>query len=924
MVTNSYFLLDVVKLDVDVDVLVLSETWFSSVAFHAIEGYNDYHAYRQDRTGGGISIYVKNKYKSSLIPHMTFVTPTAEFSVVNVALPSSENVNIVGFYRPPSNTDIEGFCNLFRDRILSQFSPSQWLLTGGDANIDLSTDNRMTNYYINMLHSYSLLPYITIPTRVTSSSSTVIDHMWSNILSDVMSGVIETDITDHFTVFMCISGKKSEGNLVRRQFRDCSVRNIEKLQRDLSLKLNNFHMYNNINVTLRTKIFCEIFQSSYNMACPVRTKYISRSTLSKPWFDEDLKKLCNIKHRMFKQYKNGLIDFSVYNEFKNKFTSIVRRTKKNYYNDLFDKCKSDIKSTWKNINKVLGNKRKVAVNKLIKDDVSIEDSSDISKMFNKYFTSVAGELRRQIPDSNLNYIDYMGSRSLVEMDFVCTDCAEVESVISNLANKSSRINTLPVLIYKSVKNIISPYIADLFNSSVLEGLCPQNIKIAEVIPIHKAGASTEVANYRPISLLPILSKIFERLLRSRLLEYFNENNVLCKHQFGFRSGHDTSDAILEFLNHCYSSLDCRKHLLAIYIDLSRAFDTLDHCFLLGKLDHIGVRGSVLEWVRSYLTGRQQFVTVGDSSSPLEPLTMGVPQGSVLGPLLFLLYINDMSCSSNLLNFVHFADDTTVFLSGRDVSHLSDTVNVEFSKVDSWLVVNKLSLNLSKTTYMIITHSSIPDDLSIRIRDVEINRVSVSKFLGIHIDDGLTFKYHIDKLTNKLSKSLGIMYKLSHFVPSPILLSLYFALVHSGLIYGLTSWGSSADLYIRRVKSIQNRAIKLIDNNVNGFYVNKILKFDDLYKYFCSVKFYKCTLLGNHEYFSLSFKNLLPAHNYLTRHRNADRYNIPIFNKTRGQRSFFYNSTKIWNSIPLHIKSCNSLQNFKLHYKTFLISNYAIS
>lgn len=907
-------------LELHVDVLILTETWFSVDNCHDILGYKSYHSYRKNKRGGGVSIYVNEKLKSNILTNLTFDHNLAEFCSVSVRLSARVCVTVVGFYRAPNNASINQFCDILRDNVLSHFSPSQQVVIGGDANIDLFCNDNSTGIYTDLMHSKSFVPYITLPTRETDHSCTLVDHLWSNNLCDVVSGVIKCGITDHYITFICLTGKSSDNNLIVKKFRNCSATNVDVLRTELSVHLDQFHEYDSLDVDLRTEIFNNIFKKTYDECCPVKTKHVSRSRLNKPWFNNELMAMCNRKHHLFRKYRSGEITFSAYNEFKNKFTSILKKSKFNYFRNKFRRCQNDIKSTWKNVNCVLGRNGKRSIDKVFHNGQSSEDPAFIPQVFNDYFSSVAQNLRSNIPIRSTSHLQFMGNRSHGSLDFKFADIIEVNRVIMDLPNKSSNINSIPTFIFKYLSGTISPVLCDLFNSSYIEGRFPDCLKLAEVIPIFKSGSPTEVKNFRPISLLSVVSKIFERLMRVRLVGFLENNNLISGHQFGFRSQRNTSDAILEFLTHAYNSLDTREHLVSVFLDLSKAFDTLDHSILTSKLEHIGVRGGVLKWFSSYLSGRRQIVTVGGFSSGERALTMGVPQGSVLGPLLFLIYINDMSRSSNTLNFVHFADDTTLFLSGSDLGDVCDVVNGELTRVDEWLMVNMLSLNVLKTTYMVISHSNVPNDLAIKIRNVNLERASVAKFLGVLIDDKLTFRNQVDSLCKKISKSVGVLYKLSKFVPPPILRILYFSLVQSGLIYGITSWGGSSDTNLNRLKSLQDRAVKMLPVKDDALEVRlpAVLDLTSLYKYFCGIKTYKSFILGQHEFFVTNFKRLIPDHGYRTRHKAAGNINVPFCCKSRCQQSFLFNASKIWNDIPIVIRNSPSLFVFKNKFKQHLL------
>jgi hypothetical protein len=262
----------------------------------------------------------------------------------------------------------------------------------------------------------------------------------------------------------------------------------------------------------------------------------------------------------------------------------------------------------------------------------------------------------------------------------------------------------------------------LFNESVLAGLFPNCLKLARVIPIFKSGDTEQASNYRPISTLPVISKLFEKLMYRRFDSFLSKYKILTPCQFGFRSGRSTADAVLEFCDTIYNTVNLGGSVLSVFLDFSKAFDTVNHQILLSKLDHYGVRGLAHDWFRSYLSNRSQYVEVNCIRSEPTFMSHGVPQGSTLGPLLFLLYVNDMNNSSNVLQFVHFADDTTVSLPCESVGLGAGIMNSELSRVDAWLATNRLSLNIKKSSYMLFSATNLVPPFDIRVRDVLIDRV----------------------------------------------------------------------------------------------------------------------------------------------------------------------------------------------------------
>ena len=310
------------------------------------------------------------------------------------------------------------------------------------------------------------------------------------------------------------------------------------------------------------------------------------------------------------------------------------------------------------------------------------------------------------------------------------------------------------LIKKLIPYIVVP-LKHIFNLSLLNGVFHDSMKIARVIPLFKSGNT--------ISLLPPFSKILKKNYHSRLMAFIDSNQVLYKSQYGFRKQMSTSLAIIELLEEITNSLD--KHEAGVFIDLNKAFDTVDHSILIEKLYHYGIRGTANKWICSYLMNRFQYVTINGTNSDDMNVLCGVPQGSILGPILFILYINDMCNVSTLLKPILFADDTNLFYSGKDIDELCSAVSIELDKLSIWFQVNKLSLNTSNTNVMVFTNRSCDDTYSVCMNGLNLSRVFVTTFLGVHMDSKLDWNYHIDIVRNKVAKNVSVMNRVKHVLTS---------------------------------------------------------------------------------------------------------------------------------------------------------------
>ena len=362
------------------------------------------------------------------------------------------------------------------------------------------------------------------------------------------------------------------------------------------------------------------------------------------------------------------------------------------------------------------------------------------------------------------------------------------------------------------------------------------MKLAKVVPIFKKGQKDSMNNYRPISLLPSLSKILERLVYTRTFKFINNCNVLFDSQFGFRKKHTTTHALLTFIDKVAHAIDDVSHTVGVFLDFSKAFDTINHNILLYKLCHYGIRGIALEWFRDYLSNRKQFVNINGHESHSKLISCGVPQGSILGPLLFILYINDLQNSSQILSFIFFADDSNLFLSHRDPHTLIDTMNNELKLVQAWIHANKLSLNVDKTHYMLFSNSLKLLPNHIMINGINLLQVEYTKFLGLYIDNDLSWKSHINYLSKLLSRNTGILNKLKYYFPTNIVLSIYSTLISPYLNYGSLAWGNCTKVLLDKLFLIQKRAIRNVNHagylsHTNDlFRNNNILKITDLFVY----------------------------------------------------------------------------------------------
>jgi hypothetical protein len=523
---------------------------------------------------------------------------------------------------------------------------------------------------------------------------------------------------------------------------------------------------------------------------------------------------------------------------------------------------------------------------------------------------------------NGDVISYIKGNYNESMALSNTDTVEIINLVKLLKNSpSSGIDSITSALVKGTITKIALPLTYIINLSLNNGKFPNLLKIAKVIPVYKSDDKLQVANYRPISILPIFSKIFERIMYNRLLNYLQTKDILAQNQYGFRDKHSTYMALLSLVDDISEELNNKNYSIGIFIDLSKAFDTINHKLLIRKLNHYGVRGIVLDWFISYLTDRTQFVNIDGTNSTFLPVKCGVPQGSILGPLLFILYINDIIHSSELAKFIMFADDTNIFFKHKNLSILYNVINTELEKIYVWFKLNKLSLNIKKTNYILFQNGNKKinnNGLTINIDGTNIDQVGSTKFLGVVINSKLNWNNHIKIICNKISKNTGIILRTRNNLTHETLLMLYRSLIQPYIEYCNIIWAagestSLANLFRKQKKAI--RAITFAKRNAHTGQIFKQLLIPTLYevnKYQTSCFVFKSV----NNMLPPQFCNLFISNEDIHQHntRNKDKIHlIPRRTNVRA-RSIRVYGAKIWNSLDKFITDSATISMFIYRYK----------
>ena len=553
--------------------------------------------------------------------------------------------------------------------------------------------DNITNY-MTAISSMGCNIMIDKPTRITQSTGTCLDHVYSNLNCDRIDNfIVQADISDHFGTLSKISGVSDDQPDTDIFYRKSSLSDSEweAFNSELSSALqhvdSNFMLHNpNILADTITKVYVNLIDK-YMPLRKLSNKHKSNS--DKPWLTKGLKKSINTKFKLYKKALRTLNepDWLNYKNYQTTLTRSKRIAEQLYYKKLSTLYGQDKSKTWKLINEVTKRKRNsksLSITSLVdRNGVRIEDSSKVANYLNDHFSSVGSRMADNIECQNittkdpLDYIKKVVDKSLF-LNY--TSSNEILDRISKLENKkSSGCDLISNYTLKSTSSIIAPYLETLYNCCIFNGVFPNAFKTAEVIPIYKGGDKEDCNNYRPISLLPTLSKIFEKILANRLTNHLHMHNLLSLHQFGFRENYSTELAVNNIHEKLLHNMDKNLNSCAIFLDLAKAFDSVDHNILLRKLEKYGVRGLALKLFASYLSDRSQYVKVNGVKSLIRSIIYGVPQGSILGPLLFLIFINDLPDATSLYIKL-FADDTFLCAQNANFTLLEAEVNSELDKV----------------------------------------------------------------------------------------------------------------------------------------------------------------------------------------------------------------------------------------------------
>jgi len=709
-----------------------------------------------------------------------------------------------------------------------------------------------------------------------------------------------------------------------------SSKNVERF-RSLIDNIDWSNVYHFSSSNLAYNHFHEKIKDCY-VKCFPEVRLSRKCAKDKMWITCGIKRSSNQKNKLYKKWvcSHDPSDEKNYRDYLKVFKQVTLAAQMTYYKDKFDIRINTTKQLWINLNKVCSfnkNKTTTSINKMSFDNKDITDPSEICNKLNNYFCSVGTNLVQSLNSSgNIDFMKYIPSPNKNSMFCSPVTPNEIARIIQRLPNnKAPGGDGINSKILKEICESIAFPLAHIFNLSFNTGEVPELLKIAKVVPIYKKGERNQPGNYRPISLLSIFDKIMEKLMCKRLSDFLENNNILYEYQFGFRKNYSTSHAVMEVMDNIYQNWDNHELTIGIFLDLQKAFDTVNHDILLKKLEIYGIRGIVLKWFTSYLNNRKQYTVLQNFESELECVTYGVPQGSVLGPLLFLIYVNDIQYAITDAKIKLFADDTNLFFHSKDTGKLFTLANAGMLQLSEWFIANKLSLNVDKTCYSVFGPTYKKDmALTLHINGKAIQNVNCCKYLGIMIDNDLKWKTHIDYIYNKLIKLVSIFYKIRTKLCNNILRMIYFAFVHSHLLYGVEVYANTTVNHLSKLITLNNKLLRILQN--------KSIKThnSELYRTYFTLPLQLLhnfrILLFIHNY--VHHRNKLPAvfstyfevnkvlHCHDTRQKND--FHVHAVQFEIGKKIIRNKGTKLWNDLPDDIKQITSPLLFKFRLKCYML------
>lgn len=884
------------------DVVILTETWLrkEESAFYNINGYERASCCREAR-GGGILIFIKK----GLSINGVSISPIESAESISVELSGGRgSVSITAIYRRPSNpplnfiTELDDFLEKNRRQVIL-----------GDLNIHYN-NGQDPHQMGPLLASHGYASLINSPTRLNPPRT--LDHILTNLRVS-SSGTIDLGVSDHLGVWCKIPLRldNSQGVLPHR---------------------TNF-------LVLRSRLASESWEGCY-MAADVDQKYeaffsvlkghVAQATEQRSPFDsrtpEDLRllkakrdKLWRLLFNATKRGSNPLKTERLRQEYKKARNRYQNRKAKIHRRAAREEVRvqqPDGANIWKVIRRLRRSDVVPPISELRSGSSGdlLSDPTEISNELNRYFVT-GGAARVVKPMDTLAISRYMGDPADTCLEFSAVTRLEVLSLLNSLGRPSAGYDGLRSQIVFHVRDLISEPLTHIINAIITSCTYPKALKVARVVPIYKAGDRSNPGNYRPISVLPVLNKVVEKALVKQMQKYLEANNLLSNAQFGFRRKHGTGHALLELLESTRFQLDRGMYCAAILVDLRRAFDSVRHDVLLHKLSHLGFSSASCALLSSYLCDRTQFVDLRGHQSQCLPVTLGVPQGSCIGPLAFLCYINDLERSVSA-KAILYADDTTLQYVGPSLQAVQEVMQRDLHSLGDWCHANHLTVNDKKTQLIVFSSGRHrPPEPVVHLNNCSVSVVDRVKLLGAVIDSGLVADVHVEELVKRLSSVVYFTRYLKNALGPGSCNLLYSSYFLPHVCYGAEFWTACSKKWLDRLNVVQGRFLRMFRGSAS----RERTELGILNAYYLSRYLLLCIVFRNINEIGPRVLTLdfLGVHRD-TRATKATLLKIRAHKSSHCGRAFGTRAASEWNRLPHSLRSITSMSRFKVELKAYLL------
>jgi exonuclease III len=888
-------------------IVFLAETHIVEIdAFdqYSIPGYKNVACLSYSRHTGGVAIYVKDSVQFN-IRHNEYVDGNwlLGITVVRGMFPGNYGV----LYHSPSTSDqrfidiLENWLDLFLDS-------SKLNILAGDFNINWLDVSNSFNLQ-RLANFFNLKQIVNEYTRISRHSRTLIDHVFCN-LDNVFSFVDNAlKITDHETLIINIfNDSNSSEHLFKlkcwKKYSKQALCNLVERSVDFLSAADN--------VSESAAVLTNVLKSCTNKL--VQQKFVTLKN-SNSWYNLDLLRLKRKRDKLYKMFyrSNSQSHWNMYTIARNRYSQSLKTTRCEYIQNKIDQHQNNSKELWKILKSLL--KPSNSCPRTITFNGTLEESEQaIATKFNNYFINSVKSINESIEmvDEPIELIQPINNNYRLQ-GFHPITLNDLREICFSLKNTAG-IDNVNTRVIQDCFHVIGHVLLDLINKSLLTGQVPQIWKESLVVPIQKVAGTIKAEEFRPINMLHTLEKNLELVVKGQLTEYLNNNVLLIPEQSGYRESHSCETALNLVIAKWKEYLENKNIIVAVFLDLKRAFETISRPLLLKTLKRFGITGTAYKWFENYLSGRTQRTIFNDFISDPVDNNLGVPQGSVLGPLLFIMYINDMkrvlrSCDLNL-----FADDTVLFIAAKNFNDAVSHINTDLHYLSRWLKYKQLKLNISKTKCMIISRIKLNINVSVKIDAEEIERVREMKYLGVIIDDKLKFNAHIDNVIKKIAKKFGILCRLKNFLTINSKIQLYKSIISPHLDFCSSILFLANETQMSRLQRLQNKVMRLILRcnrfTSSSFMLDALqwLSVKQRIIYLTMVFIFKVVNNLLPRYLCSRIERGSDIHSYGT--RNADALRTPNFLTCASQNSLFYKGINVFNSMPRQIKRASTIMEFK--------------